>query len=116
LHGQWIENLRTRPEATNFIQDLLDIIANHMLVIEKKDRATANELLPMFNDIKEKFGQNGQNVSYYIDPSTSSGSAVAQVPAPQTLNREALESIRSASRAIPRFTGQTRSGGTHLGP
>jgi hypothetical protein len=113
LHGQWIENLRTRPEATNFIQDLLDIIANHMLVIEKKDRATADQLLPKFNVIKAKCGRD---VPYYTDPSTSSGSAVAQVPAPQTLKSEALESIGRASLAIPRYTGQTRSGGTHLRP
>lgn len=117
--AQWIKDLRKRPEATNFIQDFLDIIANRMLVIEKKNRATVKELLPMFNSIKARCDRD---VSYYTDPSTSDGSAaVAQIPSAQTLSIQAQELIRRASQPVPRYTGQTgvrpqRSGATHLKP
>jgi len=111
--------LRKKLEATNFIQDFLNIIANHMLVIEKEDRATVGQLMPMFNAIK---AECARNVSYYTSPSTSTGSAaVAQIPAAQTLSIQAQELIRKASRAIPRYTGQTevglqRTAATHLKP
>jgi serine/threonine protein kinase len=121
LHGQWIKDLRKRPEATKFIQDFLDIIADNMLVTEKKKRATVDQLLPKFNDVKANCDQD---VSYYSRPSASSSSAaVPQMPAPQTLSIRAQEMIRRASLAIPRYTGRMevtlrpqRSGATYLGP
>ncbi|KAK4243195.1 kinase-like domain-containing protein [Corynascus novoguineensis] len=116
---EWIKTLRKKPEATRFIQDFLDIIANHMLVTNKTDRATVGQLLPMFDAIKANCGRD---ISYYTSPSTNSGSAVvARAPAAQTLSIKAQESIRRASRAIPRYTGQVqvrpqRTGATHLKP
>ncbi|KAK4119077.1 kinase-like protein [Parathielavia appendiculata] len=100
----WIKNLRERTEATNFIHDFLDIIANHMLVIEKKDRATVDQLLPRFSAIKANCDQDS---SYYTEPSTRTGDAVvAQIPAAQTLNIHTRVAIRRASQALPRYTGQ----------
>ncbi|KAH6847083.1 kinase-like domain-containing protein [Chaetomium sp. MPI-CAGE-AT-0009] len=122
---EWIKNLRKRPEATKFIQDFLDIIANNMLVIEKQHRANVDQLLDQFNVIKARCDRD---VSYYTAPSTRSGSAViAQVPAAQakSLSIQAQEFIRRASLAIPRYTGRAelevrpgppRSGATHLKP
>ncbi len=114
--AQWITDLRKRPEATNFIQDLLDIIANNMLVIEKVDRATVENLLPKFNTICDR------DESYYTDSSPRSGSVVvAQVPAFQTLSPEVRESIRKDSLVIRQYTGQAkvmpqRPGETYLRP
>ncbi|KAK3296416.1 kinase-like domain-containing protein [Chaetomium fimeti] len=116
---EWINKLRKRSEATKFIQDFLDIIANDMLVIEKKDRATVGQLLPRFSAMKTNCDRDA---SYYIDSSTSSGSpTVAQVPAAKRLSIQTQETISRWSRGIPRYTGRAevrpeRSGATHLKP
>ncbi|KAK4110317.1 kinase-like protein [Canariomyces notabilis] len=101
----WIATLRARPEATQFIQDFLDIIQDHMLIIEKSARGTAKRIAPLFDEMKRKCDKDR---SYYTVPAPPSGSLAIpeQRPVVEPLSIEALRHISQATLNIPRYTGR----------
>jgi hypothetical protein len=62
---QWIATLRTKPKATPFIQDFLNIIQHHMLIVDKNTRGTATSIEPLFNEMQRKCNEDP---SYYSMP------------------------------------------------
>ncbi|GAB1316368.1 hypothetical protein MFIFM68171_06578 [Madurella fahalii] len=127
---EWIQTLHGKPRATTYIHDFLDIIANRMLIVEKDNRGTAEELVPMFAELKRRCERDP---SYYTKPATRSAGPVVQFPVVHPLSIEAQEAFRRSSQAMPLYSGQMpgeiaeqmhervqlripRGGATHLRP
>ncbi|KAK5656069.1 hypothetical protein OQA88_5208 [Cercophora sp. LCS_1] len=117
---RWIQSLRETQEATQYVQDFLDIIQNYMLVIKKSDRASVATLMPLFNKLKERCDRDP---SYYTQASSiRRGAQVIQLPVVETLSIPARETISRGTAALPGYSEQAqpsqlqRSAATHLRP
>jgi hypothetical protein len=91
-------------QATDFVREFLRIIEQHMLVIDKDNRARALLLKPKFDELKENCEKNQ---SYYMTK-TGHPMEMSIVPRPETVSRlsnAAQTLINQGPVALPQFRG-----------
>ncbi|KAK3689904.1 kinase-like domain-containing protein [Podospora appendiculata] len=107
----WIQTLHDKPRATSFVKEFLGVIQNSMLMIEKEQRKTSEELIPLFQSLNDKC--NAANGAEYCTKPASLSSPrfiEPQFPVVRHLSDQVQEMVNKSETPLPRYTGAAVGG------